>query len=120
MSVSLIVRLGSIAAVPTSLESQDVQDDGVTFPAASMTTGEMELHCRQQLAGLPPLLIRQFTEYALPAELGATDSIRLMQWNMLSQGKILLPFFSAFCTFWVYLASSQAMRFRVSFKHMSK
>ena len=96
MSVSLIVRLGSISAVPTSLESQDVQDDGVAFPAASMTAGEMELHCRQQLAGLPPLLTRRFTEYALPAELGGTDSIRVMQWNMLSQGEILSPVFLLF------------------------
>ena len=88
MSTLFIFRLSGLSAAPQDLGSHDVEDDAVTFPAETMTAEEMEHHCQQQLTGLPPLLTRQFMEYAPPTEQCDTDPIRIMQWNMLSQGKI--------------------------------
>ncbi|XP_043223408.1 nocturnin-like isoform X2 [Amphibalanus amphitrite] len=80
-----VPRLGSLTAAPKSHDSQDTEDDGVTFPSDHMTPEEMERHCQQQLKSLPPLLTRQLVEYPPPAEQCLTGNIRIMQWNLLSQ-----------------------------------
>lgn len=58
--------------------NDDVQDDDVDFDNIS-TVEDMQQRCRKELAALPPRIQRNFP-HERPAE-----SIRLLQWNILSQ-----------------------------------
>jgi len=75
--------MGSFTSAPKLL-NEDSEDDDVTFPA-EMTSEEMGQHCRHQLTGLPPLLTRDLTTYHSSSGDDDSDSIRVMQWNALSQ-----------------------------------
>lgn len=60
--------------------NDDVQDDDVDF-VGIRTVEDMKQRCRKELAALPPRIERNF-----PSERPA-NSIRVLQWNILSQCK---------------------------------
>ncbi|KAI9565563.1 hypothetical protein GHT06_009355 [Daphnia sinensis] len=72
-----LVRMGSFTSAP-KMVNDDVQDDDVDFEGIR-TIEDMKQRCRKELAALPPRIERNF-----PSEKPA-NSIRLLQWNILSQ-----------------------------------
>lgn len=69
--------------------NDDVQDDDVDF-VGIRTVEDMKQRCRKELAALPPRIERNF-----PSERPA-NSIRVLQWNILSQCKHFFFFFFNF------------------------
>jgi hypothetical protein len=69
--------MGSFTSAP-KMVNDDVQDDDVDFEGIH-TVEDMLQRCRKELVALPPRIERNF-----PRDRPA-DSIRLLQWNILSQ-----------------------------------
>ena len=73
--------MGSFTSAP-KMVNDDVQDDDVDFEGIH-TVEDMQLRCRKELADLPARIERNF-----PRERPA-GSIRVLQWNILSQCTVL-------------------------------
>lgn len=77
--------MGSFTSAPKII-NEDTQDDDVDFTAVQ-SSEDMRQRCRQELALLPARIQRDFTR----PRSEDVNTIRVLQWNILSQCKIVHP-----------------------------
>ncbi|XP_046684628.1 nocturnin isoform X1 [Homalodisca vitripennis] len=74
--------MGSFNSAPKIL-NEDTQDDDVTLPAR-MSQDQLLTHCRQQMSP-PSLISRHFRHLQTDCSESKPSTLRILQWNLLSQ-----------------------------------
>jgi len=76
-----LVRMGSFTSIPKA-KSEANPDSDLTFPPTSLE--DFLARCSAQLAGLPSPFERAFSAHTSASQ-GEQSSVRVLQWNQLSQ-----------------------------------
>ncbi|CAB4067109.1 NOCT [Lepeophtheirus salmonis] len=75
--------MGSFTAMPKVIPSANANDTDVDYPSGTVTLPNFIEYCSKQLSDLPPPLKRTWT--SVKAKTSTNETIRLLQWNVLSQ-----------------------------------
>lgn len=81
-------RMGSFTSAPKIL-NDDTADNDLHLPT-SLTWEDLQMRCEEELSALPSKIVRKFQTVTCSSQGGCkTDDsrIRVMQWNILSQGE---------------------------------
>ena len=88
MSLSLFSSMGSFTSMPKKIPAPDADDDDVYYPENAEDLRTLLDRCSKQLMSLPPPIERSWTKLEEEVdEANSGEKVRVLQWNVLSQGE---------------------------------
>ena len=93
--------MGSFTSMPKAVPAADPDDEDVAYSAEKETVEDVLAKCEKNLAGQPAPIERVWVPKAVPEaeakKVRAGEKVRVLQWNVLSQGKCILRIPDAQC-----------------------
>ena len=79
--------MGSFTSMPKVIPAADSDDTDISYPLGREDLNTFLARCSQQLGSLPPPIERKFRKVNGGSSSTAGEKVRVLQWNVLSQGK---------------------------------